>query len=247
MPAKAQVDGGRRPAPSGGIRRSGSKPAADDVDSDDKRLERRRRGAQAARAGILEAAATVFARKGYYGATIDDVAVQAGYSPAALYKHFAGRDDLFGQLWNDVAQRIDEVFSEAVALRGPFELKLHWLVERLAKGLEATPELYVSFMAHRPYVARQRQSEMEKLAYKHYRHHVGLICELMQAGMDEGVLRRADPEDLALSFIGLLYEFSYRWITSGGRTSPSTVADRLIDLFLHGAAGTSGRTPEERA
>lgn len=204
---------------------------------DPRRVERKRRGAQAARDGILEAAATVFARKGYYGATIDDVATQAGYSPAALYKHFAGRDDLFGQLWNDVAQRIDDIFSEALALRGPSELKLHWLVERLAKGLEANPELYVSFMAHRPYVARQRQSEMEKVAYRHYRHHVTLLCELMQAAMDEGLLRRTDPEDLALSFIGLLYEFAYRWVTSGTRSSPSVVADRLIDLFLHGAAG----------
>jgi len=242
MPARAPEAGSLPVA----RRRNGGSRALEPGEGDDaRRVERKRRGAQAAREGILEAAATVFARKGYYGATIDDVATQAGYSPAALYKHFAGRDDLFGQLWNDVAQRIDDIFSEAVALRGPFELKLHWLLERLSKGLETTPELYVSFMAHRPYIARQRQSEMEKVAYRHYRHHVTLLSELMQTGIDEGVLRPADPEDLALSFIGLLYEFAYRWVTSGTRSSPSAVADRLIDLFLHGAGAATRKTRKE--
>jgi len=37
---------------------------------------------------ILEAAATVFAERGYDGSTVDDVAAAAGVSKLIVYRHF---------------------------------------------------------------------------------------------------------------------------------------------------------------
>jgi AcrR family transcriptional regulator len=47
------------------------------------------------RAELIAAAATVFARRGFHGASIEQIAHEAGYSTGALYWHFAGKDDLF--------------------------------------------------------------------------------------------------------------------------------------------------------
>ena len=44
---------------------------------------------------LLDAAAEVFARLGFHAATIDDVAVAAGYTKGAVYSNFAGKDALF--------------------------------------------------------------------------------------------------------------------------------------------------------
>lgn len=49
----------------------------------------------ATRRRLLEAAAAVFARKGFNGASVLDVVEEAGCSTGALYAHFAGKDDLF--------------------------------------------------------------------------------------------------------------------------------------------------------
>jgi AcrR family transcriptional regulator len=44
---------------------------------------------------LLRAAATVFARSGYEGATIAEIATEAGLSTGAIYAHYDGKADLF--------------------------------------------------------------------------------------------------------------------------------------------------------
>jgi AcrR family transcriptional regulator len=47
------------------------------------------------RAELVDAAARVFARRGFDGASIEQIAREAGYSTGAIYWHFEGKDDLF--------------------------------------------------------------------------------------------------------------------------------------------------------
>ncbi len=59
-----------------------------------RRLSRADRKAKT-REQLLEAAARVFARKGYAGASVDDIAEEAGFTVGALYSNFSGKQDLF--------------------------------------------------------------------------------------------------------------------------------------------------------
>lgn len=47
------------------------------------------------RALLLQAAGEVFARKGFEGASVDEIAEAAGFSIGALYSNFSGKEDLF--------------------------------------------------------------------------------------------------------------------------------------------------------
>jgi AcrR family transcriptional regulator len=47
---------------------------------------------------VLRAAARVFARRGYEGATIADIAAEAGLSSGAIYAHFEGKTGLFSEV-----------------------------------------------------------------------------------------------------------------------------------------------------
>lgn len=58
-----------------------------------RRLSRAERKAQN-REQLLAAAARVFARKGYAGASVDDIAEEAGFTVGALYSNFAGKQEL---------------------------------------------------------------------------------------------------------------------------------------------------------
>ena len=61
---------------------------------------------------LLEAAAIVFARKGFHGATLDEVAATAGFSKGAVYSNFKSKDDLFLELLDDRINRQFAVVSE---------------------------------------------------------------------------------------------------------------------------------------
>src|SRR5947209_8784906 len=47
------------------------------------------------RVHLLEAAAEVFARRGFHGASVEEVADVAGYTKGAVYSNFTSKDELF--------------------------------------------------------------------------------------------------------------------------------------------------------
>ena len=44
---------------------------------------------------MLDAAQAVFAERGFYGASVEDIAERAGFSKGAFYSNFESKDDLF--------------------------------------------------------------------------------------------------------------------------------------------------------
>ncbi len=54
--------------------------------------ERRR---ELTRTALLEAATQVFARRGFYGASLDEIAETAGFTRGAIYKNFDDKEGLF--------------------------------------------------------------------------------------------------------------------------------------------------------
>lgn len=76
-----------------------------------------------ARDRIVEGALTVFAQRGFDGATTREIAKEAGVSSALIHHHFKDKEGL----WKLVGQRISEEFVEAItssmdpALRGTGE------------------------------------------------------------------------------------------------------------------------------
>ncbi|MDP9334581.1 MAG: TetR/AcrR family transcriptional regulator [Actinomycetota bacterium] len=63
---------------------------------------------------LLDAAAIVFARNGFHGSTLDEVAAAAGFSKGAVYSNFKSKDDLFLELFHDRVDRQFAVVSEAL-------------------------------------------------------------------------------------------------------------------------------------
>ena len=56
---------------------------------------------------LLDAAARTFARKGYAGASVEEIAESAGYSTGALYSNFASKEQLFLELMSARAEPPD--------------------------------------------------------------------------------------------------------------------------------------------
>ncbi len=70
----------------------------------------RRPGRAEVRRRLLEAALTVFAERGFAGASLDQVAEAAGLTKGAIYSNFAGKDDLFFAMMEEqVLDRIEAV------------------------------------------------------------------------------------------------------------------------------------------
>jgi AcrR family transcriptional regulator len=99
----------------------------------------RKQSQERTRERIVEAAAKVFARRGYHRATVDEIASEAGFTIGALYSNFTGKEDLFLAIADrQVEQRVAEVGAIADAAEG--DAPGDQAAERLREFLERDPD-----------------------------------------------------------------------------------------------------------
>jgi AcrR family transcriptional regulator len=127
--------------------------------------ERRR---QQTREYLLEAAARVFADRGFHGASLDEVAAAAGFTKGAVYSNFKNKEDLFLALIEAGYTR--EMSALRETLEGsevPAQARLGDFVSLIGGELDHTPEnwgaLYLEFSlyAMRNAAAQERLNELE--------------------------------------------------------------------------------------
>jgi AcrR family transcriptional regulator len=82
--------------------------------------ETRKQKQERTRAELIGAAGRVFARRGYHGASVEEVAAEAGYTTGAVYSNFKGKEELFLAL-NDheLEKRLEDYRAVVDALDSP--------------------------------------------------------------------------------------------------------------------------------
>jgi AcrR family transcriptional regulator len=96
---------------------------------------------------VLEAAADVFADKGFRAASLTDVADQAGYTIGAVYSNFASKDELFHALMRERIRMAEEGLASAfqddelsaASAPGSGEDRLERALDRMAAAEDAVP------------------------------------------------------------------------------------------------------------
>lgn len=110
---------------------------------------------------LLQAAAEVFAEKGFAGASVDEIAERAGHTKGAVYSNFANKDDLFLALIDDhLAAKVVDLDARLGEASDPAELVegLHPTVVMPNHGDRTTYLLFSEFRLYalrHPEVARR--------------------------------------------------------------------------------------------
>lgn len=82
---------------------------------------------------ILEAATEVFARAGFHGARVADIAEQAGIAYGLVYHYFRNKDDIlaaiFAERWAQYIDYLDEVRRTPLSFRERMRRLVHFWVE----------------------------------------------------------------------------------------------------------------------
>lgn len=80
---------------------------------------------------VIEGARTVFLRDGFEGASVDDIAAEAGVSKATLYSYFPDKRVLFIEVAKGECQRQADEAEALVALTAPPEIVLPVAARRI--------------------------------------------------------------------------------------------------------------------
>lgn len=78
---------------------------------------------------ILDAAAALFARRGYHGVGIDDIGAAVGISGPALYRHFRSKDAMLSEMLTSISDHLCAVGGALLTAERPLEELIRFHVD----------------------------------------------------------------------------------------------------------------------
>ena len=150
---------------------------------------------------ILAAALEMFSQNGYAGTNIRELTAALGLVKSSLYKHFESKEAIWNALLDEMVAYYGEHFGSAENLP-PVPDSLEGLVDMTMAMVNFTVRDERIVMTRKVLAIEQFRDERAKaLAGKHFL--TGLIrmfTPVFAAMMDKGLMRRDDPEMLALAY-----------------------------------------------
>jgi AcrR family transcriptional regulator len=177
---------------------------------------------------LLDAAAEAFADKGFHATTTRDIAARAGMSPAAVYVHFASKEELLHELSLIGHRAALEVVTSAAARRP----------DDPAVQLPAVVSAFAIWHAQHRRTARVVQYELAALTPEHRAAIAALrrqiqaqVRAILAAGVQAGVFVVPDLAGTALAILSLVVDVA-RWYRPDGERSPDDIGALYADLAL---------------
>lgn len=181
------------------------------------------------RAGLIEAALSVFAAEGFRVATMDTVAAEAGVTKPVLYQHFGSKRELFLELITDVSSRLGAAVTKAIAEAGtPYELT-RFGVRAYFDFVAANPDQFRLLFGEGVRSDEAFGAEVRAFELEMARAVANLID--IEGLDDEGRLV------LAHGIVGLVEATGRHWVSDPDKVDIDTISDQVTELTWSGLRG----------
>jgi AcrR family transcriptional regulator len=181
---------------------------------------------------LLVAARKVFLRRGFRGATLEEIADEAGYTKGAVYSNFAGKDDLYLALLDAHYEERAGAYAEMMLDEPTFEDAIR-AVGRFMTASDARDPDWLPTLAE--FVAHAARDESLRRAYVRTRERfLVAIADVIEALCDRhGLTLRVPPREAARASSLLARGYSAERRLDPDAVSPETYVE-LHAGFMRG-------------
>ena len=198
-------------------------------------LSRREKLKMANREAILSAAEEIFAEKGFYAATTDEIAERAEFSKGALYLYFKSKEEMFLSLMREKVDRLEKKITECIkAALTPIE-GIENLIKAHLEFFEENKEFFQIIASERGRFEMGVKNRMRKELMRRFQSYLKEVEGVMKAAVEIKHLKSIDPNHLAIALIGMVHSFTAQWILTGREGSLKEMSSVIIRLFFEGA------------
>ncbi len=183
---------------------------------------------------ILASARAVFARQGFRGTTIADIAEEAGIALGTIYLYFKSKDDVFAALSEEFNQIIMNALTNvprADTLEQAVRLRIFQVFEGCAENRDLVRLVVLNTDPDTAATRRMRSDEQKRFTP---------LVKDMQAVINAGAVRSADPEIMARLTVGAVSMSVYQaFVLDDGRRWEKfrdACCDMLVAYFTPPAA-----------
>jgi TetR/AcrR family transcriptional regulator, fatty acid metabolism regulator protein len=180
---------------------------------------------------IIEAALNVFGEKGYYNATISEIARAAGVSEATIYEYFGSKEDLLFAIPGEItSQAVD--FLEAMS---PY-------IKGAENRIRAISYGYFNLYRDNPNYSslvlldlKHNRKFMEAEGYLAVKRSAGFMHRAIEEGMESGEFKEdIDPYLVRSMILGTIEHVFFRWHLKGRKDDVADFIDPMLDIIMGG-------------
>jgi TetR/AcrR family fatty acid metabolism transcriptional regulator len=183
---------------------------------------------------LLDAAVRVFARQGFHGSRVGDIAEEAGVAHGLLYHYFRSKDEVLATIFRENWRQLLERFHGVEQSPEAAVEQLGGVAKILLRTWRNDPDL-VRVMVREVARSPQLQGQIEEI-----REAFATIQRIVERGQARGELRRdLDARLASWIFYGALEELLTGWVLGELRDGDDEVARAeraVVDVVCGGLA-----------
>mgnify|MGYP006271656839 FL=1 len=180
------------------------------------------------RTEILKSAAAAFRRRGYHGASVDEIASALEMTKGNLYYYFKNKEEILFACHEYSLDKLLHQMTEVEADAAPPDVKLrklvlafvHLILDDLhGTALNLDPEALSPPLLKRIIVKRDQLDHG--------------IRSIIQQGIDQGIFRPGDPKMIEFAMMGAVNWIS-KWFDPAGAMTSDQIGEAFADYLVGG-------------
>ncbi|MEL7634079.1 MULTISPECIES: TetR/AcrR family transcriptional regulator [Sporomusa] len=187
---------------------------------------------------ILDAAYTVFSRKGYHRATVDEIIALADTGKGTVYNYFVNKEQLFYTLIKERSAGFEAELDTIAALAEPALDKTKKAIRVFLEFYVQNADLWRVLMHEMRGLGREEPSSFTEAEREKYRerfvHTIGTLQRILQEGIDQGTIRQCDVHKAAHGLFSVIVMMVFQGFVGGEQDSIDSTANSIADIFMYG-------------
>ncbi len=219
------------------------------------RRERERRRRKECHDTILRAAETVITREGYSAATMDDVAREAQFSKATVYKYFPSKSELVLEIllhyFEVVGERIEAIRKKETSAREKLRLSIRTALEFYEEKRNISRVMMMDqgmlkflriFVDGNHKDALPSETKEIRLVRERRRDVHAIGAKIVEEGISNREFRRVDPLATVIFIDAVCHGYAHGHFWVDGTPDLGETADMIFGFVFEGIKkpGTSG-------
>lgn len=193
-------------------------------------MTRQEERSKATREGIIAAAISVFASKGYSGSSVDDISHASGMTKGAIYHHFPDKASVFMAVADAAMMLFDEEVMGAMDGHADALDRIRELLAATARFASDHPDISRLYVRMVWDIDSTDDGDLKKMVLGSFEKYRGETAQVILDGISDGCIRKVDAMEAA-SLIMAIQDGLLLHLTLGLRVPRN---GPMVDLLLMG-------------
>jgi len=201
--------------------------------------DRKERDKQIRQDDILRAAERIFATRGYYKATIQDIAGEAQYAVGTLYLYFKDKQSLYLTLIEKKFIDLISIVKNKVDGTKDIKGKIEVLIEEQLSYFEENQDFFRIYFSERGGLRWTIKDRISQSAVEKFMRYLDYIATLIKKAQEKNLIRTdLEPRRVAYILASMLNAVILPWLKreSSKKGGLKNMSAFVMDVFLNGVA-----------